>query len=94
MSRGFLSRRWLDALVTFQIVLTILVLSVIVVYTVQTAETVAELNRRQLEYVTQQNMQQICNQHDSLVALVKIGERLGLPTHDITIPSVEGLDCP
>jgi hypothetical protein len=92
--QGFLSRRVLDALFLAQVVLTVVVLSVVFVYTIQTGREVQQISERQIDYVELQNNAQICNQHDMLVALITIGDKLGLPTDDIVVPDVEGLDCP
>jgi len=91
---GFLSRRVLDILFLAQLLLVGVVLLIMVVYSFQTAIEVQHISERQSAYVQAQNNSQLCNQHDMLVALVNIGDKLGLPTDDIVIPDVEGLNCP
>jgi len=94
MTERFLSRRVLDILFLAQLLLVATVLLIMVVYSIQTAVEVQHISERQTEYVRVQNNAQLCNQHDMLIALVNIADKLGLPTDDIVVPDVEGLHCP
>ncbi len=63
-------------------------------FVVRTSTSVAELNKNQVSIVQQQNDAQICTQHDIIIAVRQIARSLGLPSDDIIVPDVSGLDCP
>ena len=94
MKNGFLSRRVLDALFLGQLVLVIVAVVVVVTYAIDTAREVQQISERQALILQQQNNFQICNQHVMLDSLKDIARKLGLPTEDIMVPSVKGLNCP
>lgn len=66
--------------------------------TIQTNRTVAEINRRQIEAVQNQNNQQLCVQHDIILTVRQLAEgfrrTFGTPQlAEIEVPDVTGLDC-
>lgn len=89
-----LSRRALDALYITQIVANILVLGIIVAMLVVGAQRLSDIQTQQITIVQQQNDAQICTQHDIIISVRQIARSLGLPTEDIVVPDVEGLNCP
>ncbi len=98
---GFLSRKILDLLFMFQLTLFATMCTLVVVITLQTSGKVADLNKAQVEFAIQQNKTAIaqnnralCNQHDMIVAVKLIGDRLNiLRTEDIPVPDISGLEC-
>lgn len=80
--------------VVFLIVFNVLGWAFVAASVLNTARDVAEINRRQLELVAQQNDAQLCAQHDIVIAVRKIGTKLGLPVSDIVPPDVAGIVCP
>lgn len=102
MTDGFLSRKMLDGLFLVQLTLFALMCTIVVVVTLQTSGKVADLNKTQVEFAIQQNAtairqtnQALCNQHDMIVAIKLVGERLNIiRTEDIPVPDITGLECP
>ncbi len=99
---GYLSRKVLDVLFLVQLGLFAAMCTIVVVVTLQTSEDVASLNKAQVEFAIHQNATAIeqnnvalCNQHDMIIAIKLVGERLNIiRTEDIPVPDVTGLECP
>ena len=100
--RRFLTRRVLDLLFIAQLCLFAAICTIVVVFTIETAARVAQVREQQVAFaieqnaaIQEQNVAQICNQYDMIVAVKLIGERLNiLRTDDIALPDIEGLECP
>jgi hypothetical protein len=95
------SRHWLVIVNWTMIVFVVLWLAVITQQVIlstsrnaDTAKQIGEINQRQIETVREQNNAQLCAQHDIVIAVRKIGTKLGLPVEDIVPPNVDGIDCP
>jgi len=88
-----LLKRLIDVWVYVGIVVVVVALIALTASVLQYQRQSAELNRRQIMAIQQQNDLQICAQHDMLQAIKKIGLKLGLPVQDIHPPDTEGLDC-
>lgn len=91
--RRLLDKRVIDALFIFQIVVNIVVLGALVALLFSATRDIATITEQQVVIVQQQNEAQLCAQHEIVVAVRKIGVKLGLPVEDIVPPDVEGLDC-
>jgi hypothetical protein len=91
---GFPSDRLVRAAALFMIVLVVVGVMVMVGLVIRQGQQIAALNERTGQAVLTQNETQLCAQHDIVIAVRKIGEKLGLPVDDIAVPNVEGLDCP
>lgn len=90
----YVSARTLDLLFILQVALNIIVLCLIVGLLFYSIHTQNDVDQRQLVAIQRQNDIQLCAQHDITVAVRQIGRSLGLPTEDIIVPDIEGLDCP
>lgn len=86
-------RRVLDGLYIFQVVVTIVVLFAVIGFMVRTYERVGDIQRNQIRIVQEQNDTQICAQYQIIRGTKSIAKSLGLPTRDIVLPDIEGLDC-
>ena len=81
-------------LFVFQVAANIIVLGILLVLMLSATIRIADINQRQLDAVKNQNIAQICTQHDIIIAVRSIAEQLGLPTDQIIVPDVSDLDCP
>src|SRR4051794_37868240 len=93
-TKGLVSRRFLDMMLILQVVLNIIVLGLIIAFMILGAKRISDINQNQLDAVTTQNAQQLCNQHDMVQAVRLIGEKLNLPVEDIVPPPIGDIDCP
>jgi hypothetical protein len=95
-SDGFLSRHVDILLLLFALLCVFIVINAIVA-----AQRVSRIQQAQVEFVIQQNAttveqnrQALCNQHDIIVAVKLLGDRLNiLRINDIIVPDVTGLEC-
>ncbi len=90
---GLVSRRMLDFLFLIQIVVNIVVLALLGGLQYDATQTLADVQMRQVQQAQVVQADALCNQREMLVAIRKIGLKLGLPVEDIRLPDVEGLDC-
>lgn len=81
---------WANAAV---LVMVVLWMGWITARTIEADVRSKEFARIQLEFVTEQNEDQLCGLRTTLIAVRKIGLRLGLPVQDIELPNVEGFAC-
>jgi hypothetical protein len=87
-------RHWLVVVNWTMIVLVVLWMAVITQQVILSTSRITDINSRQIEAVKTQNDAQLCAQHDIVVAVKKIGTKLGLPVSDIVPPNTDGMDCP
>jgi hypothetical protein len=94
---GFLSRHAVD----FVLSLFALMCVVVIVYSIGSAQRIADIQQAQVDLAIQQNQeaieqneQALCNQHDMIVAIKLLGDRLHiLKIDDIIVPDITGLEC-
>jgi len=103
--RGFLSPRVLNIIFLSQVVVNIVVLGIVVAglfFVIGRVDRQAALQEQvtqvQIEFIQGQNDQQLCAQHDIILAIRNLSrgfERvLGLPPiANIDVPDVKGLSC-
>jgi hypothetical protein len=87
-------RRTLDQLNWVMIALVLLWMAIVTQQVILAATHISDINTRQIESVKAQNNTQLCAQHDIVIAVRKIGLKLGLPVVDIVPPNVDGIECP
>lgn len=88
------SRRWVDIAFAAQMIANVVALALVIGLLFQVNARQLDQIKRQNEATQQQNITQLCAQHDITIAVRKIGLKLGLPVADIVPPTTEGLDCP
>jgi uncharacterized protein HemX len=102
-----ITQRVQDALVLGTVILIIVVLALVVGFVVNATGRISTITQdqllvthRQTATVQQQNDAQLCNQHDIVLAVRRLGlgfsKSLGLPVKpykEIRPPSTEGLNC-
>lgn len=92
-SDHLIPQRVLDGLNLLLIVVVILFLLTLTGFVFYATSKIGQFSRQQIEYVQHQNDAQLCAQHDIIVAVRKIGQKLGLPVEDIVVPNIEELNC-
>lgn len=86
-------RHALDMLALATTVVIILWLGFLTSRVFLATEQIRKFAEQQLTQVQVQNEQQLCVQHDIILAVRQIGTKLGLDVSDIRFPSVRGLPC-
>jgi hypothetical protein len=89
----FAKRRTLDLLNWVMIVLVLLWMAIITQQVILAATHISDINTRQIATVQNQNDTQLCAQHDITLAVISVARKLGLPTDDIAVPDIAGLEC-
>jgi hypothetical protein len=88
------SPRHLLAVVNWvMIVLVVLWMAIITQQVILSTSRISDINTRQIATVQDQNDTQLCAQHDITVAVISVARKLGLPTDDIAVPDITGLEC-
>lgn len=86
-------RRLIDRSVPLFVFAVVILFAVLTTFLVRQQQQIADLTRRQIIFIQEQNNVQLCAQYEITVAVRKIGLRLGLPVDDIQPPKLGGIDC-